>query len=208
MGKPQNWDNPAKFWNLPAEYYSVKIKRRASTKDAEDIRLIFTDTQKIEDDKVYAKDQMTWFQNQLEEANENEAMKIWMGHHPIYSNGNGDAGMNGNNEPRGQLNEVFEKARGNMYICGHEHNTQALRKRLDTSIEHFVDHFVTGGGGHNLRTETNKHKSKAKKVILEERHGSAIHTVDLIERQVTTRMRMWDDSKWYTDEENIVINTF
>src|SRR5262249_40205306 len=89
--------------------------------------------------------QFEWLRNTLADS-QNEAGVKWRivyGHHPMYT-----SGFHLNERRIGalrtQLTPVFEKYRVDLFVAGHDHDMEHLRKDG-------IHYFISGAGGAELR---------------------------------------------------------
>jgi tartrate-resistant acid phosphatase type 5 len=111
-------------WRMPATYYTFT---------AGPLQFFALDTQSV----ALAQNQREWLDRELTRSQ--ARWKVVYGHHPIYSDGN--------YEDRPDLIESLLPIlanRADAYICGHDHNLQALRAHRG------VRFYVAGGGGAGL----------------------------------------------------------
>jgi tartrate-resistant acid phosphatase type 5 len=111
-------------WKMPATYYTFT---------AGAVQFFALDTQTI----VASSKQREWLDRELKRSV--APWKVVYGHHPIFSGGN--------YQDRPDLIESvlpLLQSRADVYICGHDHNLQALRP------EGGVHFYVAGGGGAGL----------------------------------------------------------
>lgn len=119
-------------WAMPARYYTKVIENNGVS-----VRLVFLDTAPMIDKyrnntekypdagKQDYKKQLEWLDSVLTSAKENWV--IVMGHHPIYADTGKDTSERGDMQAR--LNPILTKHKNvSMYICGHIHNFQHIRK--------------------------------------------------------------------------------
>lgn len=129
-------------WNMPAKYYTKVLEDDGVT-----VRLVFVDTTPLID--KYRKDtekypdagkedidkQMAWLDQTLAQANEDWV--IVLGHHPVYAYT--DKSDKERADMQKRLNTVLLKHKNvAMYICGHIHNFQHIRKP-GTNIDYVVN---------------------------------------------------------------------
>lgn len=129
-------------WNMPAKYYTKVLEDDGVT-----VRLVFVDTTPLID--KYRKDtekypdagkedidkQMAWLDQTLAQANEDWV--IVLGHHPVYAYT--DKSDKERTDMQKRLNTVLLKHKNvAMYICGHIHNFQHIRKP-GTNIDYVVN---------------------------------------------------------------------
>lgn len=129
-------------WNMPAKYYTKVLEDDGVT-----VRLVFVDTTPLID--KYRKDtekypdagkedmdkQLAWLDQTLAQANEDWV--IVLGHHPVYAYTNKSDKERADMQKR--LNPILLKHKNvAMYICGHIHNFQHIRKP-GTDIDYVVN---------------------------------------------------------------------
>ena len=134
-------------WKMPSRYYTIKAKvgRNHSALFA------FTDTSpfvttyynsnmadlKRQDTAL----QLAWLRQKL--TGSNDTWKIVIGHHPVYS-----MGSHGNTpELIERYKPIFLQSNTDFYICGHDHNLQAIVLPNEP-----VRYLVSGGGGAGIYT--------------------------------------------------------
>ena len=129
-------------WNMPAKYYTKVLEDDGVT-----VRLVFIDTTPLID--KYRKDtekypdagkedmdkQLAWLDQTLSQANEDWV--IVLGHHPVYAYT--DKSDKERADMQKRLNPILLKHKNvAMYICGHIHNFQHIRKP-GTDIDYVVN---------------------------------------------------------------------
>ena len=129
-------------WNMPAKYYTKVLEDDGVT-----VRLVFIDTTPLID--KYRKDtekypdagkedmdkQLAWLDQTLAQANEDWV--IVLGHHPVYAYT--DKSDKELTDMQKRLNPILLKHKNvAMYICGHIHNFQHIRKP-GTDIDYVVN---------------------------------------------------------------------
>lgn len=129
-------------WNMPAKYYTKVLEDGGVT-----VRLVFIDTTPLID--KYRKDtekypdagkedinkQIAWLDQTLSQANEDWV--IVLGHHPVYAYT--DKSDKERADMQKRLNPILLKHKNvAMYICGHIHNFQHIRKP-GTDIDYVVN---------------------------------------------------------------------
>ena len=129
-------------WNMPAKYYTKVLEDDGVT-----VRLVFIDTTPLID--KYRKDtekypdagkedmdkQLAWLDQTLAQANEDWV--IVLGHHPGYAYT--DKSDKERADMQKRLNPILLKHKNvAMYICGHIHNFQHIRKP-GTDIDYVVN---------------------------------------------------------------------
>jgi hypothetical protein len=111
-------------WRMPASYYTFT---------AGAVQFFALDTQSI----ALAEKQLQWLDGEL--ARSQARWKVVYGHHPIFSGG----AYRDRPDLIARLLPLLQ-GRADVYICGHDHNLQALRP------EGTVHFYVAGGGGAGL----------------------------------------------------------
>jgi hypothetical protein len=113
-----------KSWNMPASYYTFT---------AGPVQFFALDTQTI----AASEKQRQWLDAELKRSQ--ARWKVVYGHHPMFSGGNYQ-------DRPDLISSVLPMLhnRADIYICGHDHNLQALRP------EGTVHFYVAGGGGAGL----------------------------------------------------------
>lgn len=111
-------------WRMPAAYY---------TYTAGPVQFFAIDTQSI----AGSEKQLAWLDREL--AQSQAKFKVVYGHHVIYSGGQ----YQESESLKTKLLPLLRN-RADVYICGHDHNLQALR------TEDGVHFYVSGGGGAGL----------------------------------------------------------
>jgi hypothetical protein len=120
-------------WRMPAAYYTFT---------AGPVQFFALDTQSVS----LAQKQREWLDRELSASQ--AKWKIVYGHHPIYSDGN--------YEDRPDLIQSLLPIlanRADAYICGHDHNLQALQPQRG------VRFYIAGGGGAGLYEVTGSPRS-------------------------------------------------
>jgi hypothetical protein len=111
-------------WRMPSAYYTFS---------AGPVQFFALDTQSV----AFTEKQLRWLDAEL--ARSQARWKVVYGHHPIYSGG----AYEDRPDLIAKLLPLL-RDRVDVYICGHDHNLQALRP------EGNVRFYVAGGGGANL----------------------------------------------------------
>ncbi|MEI6408948.1 MAG: metallophosphoesterase [Bacteroidota bacterium] len=137
-------------WNMPARYYSKRINLNGDS--TQQLLMLFMDTSPfIKDyytgsgavaDSLRRQDttaQKTWLIRLLSDPNPNIKWKIVVGHHPLYS-GSKRLDATSTFDMRNSFKDIFEKYKVDFYLCGHEHNLQALK-----TVGH-TRYFISGAG--------------------------------------------------------------
>lgn len=131
-------------WQMPSRYYSKVFKDENTS-----IRLVFIDTAPLID--KYRRDsatypdaasqdidrQLQWLEKELADATEDWI--VVAGHHPIYADTPKDDEERRDMQTR--VGPVLRRHRVDMYICGHIHNFQHIRKAGSP-----IDYIVNSSG--------------------------------------------------------------
>ena len=155
-------------WRMPAAYYTFT---------AGPVQFFALDTQSV----ALAQKQREWLDRELTRSQ--ARWKIVYGHHPIYSDGN--------YEDRPDLIASLLPIladRVDAYICGHDHNLQALQPQRG------VRFYVAGGGGAGLYDVTPSPRS----LFVSRSNGFAVVEADASKLTVklvdTTGLPVYEDS--------------
>ena len=129
-------------WNMPAKYYTKVLEDDGVT-----VRLVFIDTTPLIDKyrkytekypdagKEDMDKQIAWLDQTLSQANEDWV--IVLGHHPVYAYTSKSDKERADMQKR--VNPILLKHKNvAMYICGHIHNFQHIRKP-GTDIDYVVN---------------------------------------------------------------------
>ena len=111
-------------WKMPSSYYTFT---------AGPVQFFALDTQSV----ALSERQLQWLDREL--GRSTAPWKVVYGHHPIYSGGN----YEDRPDLIAKLLPVLQ-GRADAYLCGHDHNLQALRP------EGGVRFYIAGGGGAGL----------------------------------------------------------
>lgn len=178
-------------WQMPARYYTKVMEEDGAT-----IRLVMIDTPPLLD--KYRKDtekypdaskqdidkQLVWLDSVLTSAKEDWVMVV--GHHPIYADTDKNESERADMQKR--VDSILRK-HGNvdMYVCGHIHNFQHLRKP-DSQIDYVVNtsgslarevkpidgtQFCSNATGFSLITVDKKELC----LYMMDKEGKVLHTV-------------------------------
>lgn len=139
-----DYSKRSRRWVMPARYYSHVFNEDGTT-----IRVVFIDTtpliNKYRNDSITYPDackqdinaQLEWLEKTLKEAKEDWVIVV--GHHPVY------AQTSKNKSEREDLQKMllplFNKYNVPMYICGHIHNFQDIKKKESNT------HFIVNSAG-------------------------------------------------------------
>ncbi len=128
-------------WEMPARYYSKVFNEKGTS-----IRFILLDTSplisKYRNDSIKYPDackqnlqeQIDWLENELKKAKENWI--VVMGHHPIYAQT--PKNESERKDMQKLVDPILRKYNVDMYICGHIHNFQHIRKN-GSDIDYIVN---------------------------------------------------------------------
>lgn len=179
-------------WMMPSRYYTSVLEDKGVS-----VRLVFLDTtpmiDKYRTDSDYPdaaaqdyKAQLAWADSVLAAAHEDWV--IVLGHHPVYADTGKDSSERADMQSR--LNTVLLRhGNVNMYVCGHIHNFQHIRKPgcgidyvVNTSgslSRHKVKHvdgtqFCSGTSGFSLVCAD----KKALSLHLIDKDGRVVYTVE------------------------------
>ena len=128
-------------WEMPARYYTRTFEHKGTT-----LKVVFIDTTPLID--KYRKHsetypdacrqdmnaQLQWIDRTLSEAGEDWVVVV--GHHPIYAHT--DKSESERTDMQKRVDTILRKHNVDMYICGHIHNFQHIR-RPDSDIDYVVN---------------------------------------------------------------------
>lgn len=126
-----DYSNVSRRWQMPARYYSKVFEDDSVT-----IRIVFLDTTPLIDKyhedsidypSVAQEDvdkQLSWLDNELKMASEDWLVVV--GHHPIYADTY--KGESERLDMQRRVDSILRRYKVNMYICGHIHNFQHIRR--------------------------------------------------------------------------------
>lgn len=138
-----DYSTVSRRWNMPSRYYTKTIE---GGDDDATIRLVMIDTAPLIDKyrKASAKypdahkqdieAQLTWLEKTLSEATEDWVIVV--GHHPIYAYTTKSEKERLNMQER--VDTILKKHRVDIYICGHIHSFQHIRKE-GVGIDYIVN---------------------------------------------------------------------
>ena len=118
-------------WEMPERYYSKVFHEKGTS-----IRFIMLDSSPLiekyrKDKEKYpdaclqnVKQQLLWLENELKNAKENWI--VVMGHHPIFAQT--PKSSSEREDMQKLIDSMLRKYKVDMYICGHIHNFQHIRK--------------------------------------------------------------------------------
>lgn len=129
-------------WDMPARYYTKVF----GDKDEATVRIVFIDTAPLID--KYRKNnatypdacrqdpeaQLEWLDKTLADATEDWVVVV--GHHPIYAFT--DKPDSERSDLQKRVDPILRKHKADMYICGHIHNYQHIRKS-DSGTDYVVN---------------------------------------------------------------------
>lgn len=177
-------------WRMPAKYYTMVFKKGGAT-----IRFVMLDTtplidryresNKYPDAKHQDKEaQLEWLDKVLSEATEDWI--VVAGHHPVYAD---------TKKPRierddmkSAINSILRKHKVAMYICGHIHSFQHIRRK-GYDIDYLVNssaswardvkktkdmQYCSNEAGFSVITASKKRLS----VHMIDKNGNILHTVN------------------------------
>lgn len=128
-------------WTMPARYYARTFEENGTT-----LKVVFLDTTPLIDKyhkksdsypDVAAQDveaQLAWLESTLADATEDWVVVV--GHHPIYAYT--DKAPSERTDMQRRVDTILRRHKVEMYICGHIHNFQHLR-RPDCGIDYVVN---------------------------------------------------------------------
>ena len=136
-----DYANISRRWQMPAKYYSQVYEKKGTT-----LRLIWLDTTPLihryrSDSATYPdvqqedmQKQMVWLDSILTVTREQWVVVI--GHHPLYAETNKP--VDEQTDLRHSIGEILKKHHVDMYVCGHIHNFQHIR-RDESAIDYVVN---------------------------------------------------------------------
>lgn len=178
-------------WDMPARYYTKVV----GDEDEATVRIVFIDTAPLID--KYRKNnatypdasrqdmeaQLEWLDKTLADATEDWVVVV--GHHPIYAFT--DKPDSERTDLQKRVDPILRKHKADMYICGHIHNYQHIRKS-DSGTDYVVNTsgsktrsagktdgtvFCSDAVGFSVLTAD----KKALRLNLLDKDGHVIHTV-------------------------------
>ena len=141
-----DYSKVSRRWQIENRYYS---KTFADDKTGATLRIVFLDTTPLIDGyrqskrypdagKQVVDEQLQWLDTTLKEAKEDWIVVV--GHHPIYAETKRDV-VEQKDMQRRLLPILHKYNNVSMYVCGHIHNFQHIRKNGDT-----IDYVVNSAG--------------------------------------------------------------
>lgn len=136
-----DYSGVSRRWKMPARYYTRTFEDHGTT-----LKVVFIDTTPLID--KYRKNnatypdaatqdmeaQLQWLDNTLATAGEDWVVVV--GHHPIYAFT--DKAESERTDLQKRVDSILRRHRVDMYICGHLHNYQHIR-RQGTDIDYIVN---------------------------------------------------------------------
>lgn len=128
-------------WKMPAKYYTKTFEE-----DGTSVRIVFIDTTPLIDKyrkktatypdaaRQDVEAQIQWLDKTLSDANEDWVVVV--GHHPIYADT--DKSDSERSDMQKRVDTILRKHNVDMYICGHIHNFQHIR-RPESKIDYVVN---------------------------------------------------------------------
>ena len=137
-----DYSNISRRWVMPDRYYTKTFDEKGKTS----VRIVWIDTTPMIDkyrtisDKYFdackqdMDTQLVWLDSVLNAAKEDWV--IVAGHHPVYAQTTKDESERTDLQKR--LNPILKKYNIDLYVCGHIHNFQHIRKQ-DTNIDYVIN---------------------------------------------------------------------
>lgn len=185
-----DYSGTSRRWNMPSRYYT-----RIFDNDGTRVKVVFIDTAPIID-KYHANTaeypdagrqdvdaQLRWLDRELS-RDDNADWTVVAGHHPVYAQTPKQSSER--TDMQKKVDPILRKHKVDMYVCGHIHNFQHIRKNgidyvVNTSgslsrpdvkaIDGTV--FCSGAPGFSVLTAT----PKALTLSMIDNHGNVIHQV-------------------------------
>lgn len=136
-----DYSDVSRRWTMPARYYTKTFEDKGTT-----LKVVFIDTTPLIDKYRKNSDeypdavtqdmdaQLKWLDSTLSDAREDWVVVV--GHHPIFAFTDKSASERTDMQKR--VDSILRKHNVDMYICGHLHNYQHLRRR-DSTIDYIVN---------------------------------------------------------------------
>lgn len=185
-----DYSGTSRRWNMPSRYYT-----RIFDNDGTRVKVVFIDTAPIID-KYHAdtaeypdagrqdvEAQLQWLDRELS-RDDNADWTIVAGHHPVYAQTPKQTSER--TDMQKKVDPILRKHKVDMYVCGHIHNFQHIRKN---GIDYVVNTsgslsrpdvkptdgtvFCSGVPGFSVLTAT----PKALTLSMIDNHGNVIHQV-------------------------------
>ena len=136
-----DYSNKSRRWEMPSRYYAKTFQGGGTS-----IKVVFLDTPALIDkyhqksdtyqdaEKQDIDTQLQWLDNMLSDATEDWIVVV--GHHPIYAYT--DKENSERDDMQKRVDSILRKHKVDMYICGHIHNFQHIRKG-NSDIDYVVN---------------------------------------------------------------------
>lgn len=136
-----DYSKKSRRWNMPGRYYARTFEDKGTS-----LKVVFIDTAPLIDkyrrnSETYpdagrqdAEAQLQWLEKTLSEATEDWIVVV--GHHPIYAFT--DKSESERTDMQKRVDTILRKHKVDMYICGHLHNYQHIR-RPGSDIDYVVN---------------------------------------------------------------------
>lgn len=136
-----DYSKKSRRWNMPGRYYTRTFEDKGTS-----LKVVFIDTAPLIDkyrrnSETYpdagrqdAEAQLKWLDKTLSEATEDWIVVV--GHHPIYAFT--DKSESERTDMQKRVDTILRKHKVDMYICGHLHNYQHIR-RPGSDIDYVVN---------------------------------------------------------------------
>lgn len=136
-----DYSNVSRRWAMPSKYYTKTFEEDGVT-----LRVVFLDTPALIDKyrkksdtypdavKEDMRAQLEWLEKTLSSAKEDWVVVV--GHHPIYAYT--DKSKSERTDMQKRVDSILRKHNVDMYICGHLHNYQHIRK-AGSNIDYVVN---------------------------------------------------------------------
>ncbi len=139
-----DYSKVSRRWRMPDRYYTLAFSDKGTS-----VRIVCLDTTPLIDGyrqskrypdagKQVVDEQLQWLDTTLKEAKEDWIVVV--GHHPIYAETKKDI-VEQKDMQRRLLPILHKYNNVSMYVCGHIHNFQHIRKNGDT-----IDYVVNSAG--------------------------------------------------------------
>lgn len=136
-----DYSKKSRRWNMPGRYFARTFEDKGTS-----LKVVFIDTAPLIDkyrrnSETYpdagrqdAEAQLQWLEKTLSEATEDWIVVV--GHHPIYAFT--DKSESERTDMQKRVDTILRKHKVDMYICGHLHNYQHIR-RPGSDIDYVVN---------------------------------------------------------------------
>lgn len=198
------YSDKSRRWKMPTLYYAKTFKGDRTT-----LKVVFLDTPSLID--KYRKNpdtypdagqqgvetQLQWLENTLSDATEDWIVVV--GHHPIYAYTDKEESERTDMQKR--VDGILRKHRVEMYICGHLHNFQHIRRSGSE-----VDYVVNSSGSLSRTAQEGEStlyssgepgfsflsvSSDTLRLYMIDKNGTIIHTVTRKHKQSTSHFTEW-----------------